>query len=228
MVKILKFLYINFIKSFKKILKFFFILQFLDKFSFIKKSYLRSILSIYDLPELIDNDLIWINYKSIKFLENFVTKNSYVLEYGSGASTFWFAKRCKYLTSIEHDKAYYQEIKNILEKKKIKCDYYFCEPENFLNDYKSQRIKNVSFKKYVLKPNLINKKFDIIFIDGRSRIKCLINSLDLIKKNGVIIFDNSNRKEYKKAIHNFPLKRKTFAGLCQTLQYISKTTFFFS
>ena len=88
--------------------------------------------------------------------------------------------------------------------------------------------KAPSFKKYVLKPNLINKKFDIIFIDGRSRIKCLINSLDLIKKNGVIIFDNSNRKEYKKAIHNFPLKRKTFAGLCPTLPYISETTFFFN
>ena len=77
-------------------------------------------------------------------------------------------------------------------------------------------------------PNFPDDTFDIIFIDGRSRIKCLINSLDLIKKNGVIIFDDSNRKEYKKAIHNFPLKRKTFAGLCPTLPYISETTFFFN
>ena len=94
MFNIFKFLYINFIFFFKKILIFLYILPLLDKFSFIKKSYLRSLLSIYDLNELIDNDLIWINYKAIRFIKTFITINSQVLEYGSGASTFWFAKRC--------------------------------------------------------------------------------------------------------------------------------------
>tara|TARA_B100000795_G_C22642348_1_gene376984 strand:- start:32 stop:718 length:687 start_codon:yes stop_codon:yes gene_type:complete len=228
MFNIFKFLYINFIFFFKKILIFLYILPLLDKFSFIKKSYLRSLLSIYDLNELIDNDLIWINYKAIRFIKTFITINSQVLEYGSGASTFWFAKRCNNLTSVEHDKKYYQEVKEILKKKKIKCDYNFCEPENLSNDYKSHKIKNVTFKNYVLKGNLTKKKFDIIFIDGRCRIKCLQNSLKLIKKNGIIIFDNSNRKEYRKSILDFPLKRKTIVGLCPSLPYFSETTFFFN
>jgi len=228
MFNILKFLYIIFIKFFKKILIFFYILPLLDRFKFIKKSYLRSLLSIYDLKELIDNDLIWINYKAIKYIENFITKNSRVLEYGSGASTFWFAKRCKDLTSIEHDEKYYQMVKKILKKNRIKCDYNFCKPEILSNNYKSHKIKDLTFKNYVLKGNSSKKKFDIIFIDGRCRIKCLQNSLKLIKKNGLIIFDNSNRKEYKKGISRFPLKRKTIVGLCPSLPYFSETTFFFN
>lgn len=223
----LRFLYILFIKFLKKILIFFKLLPLLDRFKFIKTSYLRSLLSIYDLNELIDNDLIWINYKAIKYLESFITKNSRVLEYGSGASTFWFSKRCNYLTSIEHDKIYYQIVKKIIKKNRIKCNYYFCKPQTLSNDYKSHKIKNLTFKNYVLKANQ-KKKFDIIFIDGRCRIKCLENSLKLIKKNGLIVFDNSNRKEYKKGISRFPLKRKTIFGLCPGLPYFSETTFFFN
>ena len=78
MIKILKFLYVNFIKFLKKILDFLYILPFLDKFTFIKRSYLRSLLSIYDLHELIDNDLLWINYKSIKLLNKLIKKNNRV------------------------------------------------------------------------------------------------------------------------------------------------------
>ena len=228
MIKILKFLYVNFIKFLKKILDFLYILPFLDKFTFIKRSYLRSLLSIYDLHELIDNDLLWINYKSIKLLNKLIKKNNRVLEYGSGASTLWFAKRCKKLTSIEHDKIFYQEVKKIIKKKKIKGNYSFIEPEKLRDSYKSHKIKDVSFKKYVLKGNSIKKKFDIIFIDGRCRVKCLKNSLNLIKKNGIIVFDNSNRKEYKNAIQSFPLKRKTLTGLCPSLPFFSETTFFFN
>jgi hypothetical protein len=61
-----------------------------------------------------------------------------------------------------------------------------------------------------------NKVFDIIIIDGRERVQCSMNSLNALKENGVIIWDNSDRLKYAKG-YNFLLsngfKRIDFSGL---------------
>ena len=41
--------------------------------------------------------------------------------------------------------------------------------------------------------------FDIIIIDGRDRVNCTKYAIYKLKKEGVIIFDNSDRKAYKDA-----------------------------
>jgi len=39
----------------------------------------------------------------------------------------------------------------------------------------------------------------VIIIDGRDREKCVRNSIDALKQNGVIILDDSFREEYRAA-----------------------------
>jgi predicted O-methyltransferase YrrM len=60
--------------------------------------------------------------------------------------------------------------------------------------------KGYSFKNYV---KLINKypdyHFDIVFVDGRSRVACIKHALKKIKNGGVLILDNSERDEYQSA-----------------------------
>tara|TARA_X000000950_G_scaffold184202_1_gene223078 strand:- start:256 stop:945 length:690 start_codon:yes stop_codon:yes gene_type:complete len=227
MVWYVKKLYLFLILFIRKVLKITLILDLIDRYKFIKKSYLRSLLSIHNIEELIDNDLLWINYNSINYLKKFVSKKKIVLEYGSGASSAWFSKRFKKLISIEHDELFYSKLKKIKKKKKLKFKYFLTKPQNKIDKYGSKRIKNFSFKNYIFKPNTLGIKFDVIFIDGRSRIECLKNSLYLVKKKGVIVFDNSDRKEYKNYLDSLKFKKKVFKGLCPGLPFKSETTFFF-
>lgn len=227
MVVYAKNLYLFIILFTRKFLKITFILNLIDRYEFLKKSYLRSLLSIHNIEELIDNDLLWINYNSINYLKKFVNKNKIVLEYGSGASSVWFSKRCKKLISIEHDELFYSKLKKIKKKNNLKFKYFLTKPQSKIDQYRSNRIKNYSFKNYIFKPNTLGIKFDIIFIDGRSRIECLKNSLNLIKKKGVIVFDNSDRNEYKNYLNSINFKKKVFKGLCPGLPFKSETTFIF-
>lgn len=46
-------------------------------------------------------------------------------------------------------------------------------------------------------------KYDLIFIDGWQREKCIISALDLMHKDGVVIVHDANRPEYQKAFEEY-------------------------
>lgn len=55
--------------------------------------------------------------------------------------------------------------------------------------------EDLDFSNYEKKIKEINKKFDLIIIDRRARSSCLKECLKHLKKNGIVIFDNSFRKK---------------------------------
>src|SRR5687768_3902128 len=61
----------------------------------------------------------WITRESIEFLELWLSKNDSGVEFGSGRSTVWFAKRCKQLTSVEDNSEWYQTVKDKLAKENL-------------------------------------------------------------------------------------------------------------
>ena len=54
----------------------------------------------------------------------------------------------------------------------------------------------VSYSQEVLKVEYVGK-FDIVFVDGRDRARCLQNCLSALKEDGVVILDNAERQYYK-------------------------------
>lgn len=159
----------------------------------------------------------WMTYSFIFFLKNRLRKDMVVLEYGSGNSTFFLSKLVKQVVSIEHNKDWY----------------------NFLNNKIPANVKvylQENLEDYVEHPNKINIKFDVIIVDGVERNKVLEISPKILLPNGVIILDNSNRKEYSKGI-NFILdkgyKKIDFWGMipgttrggCTSIIYKSKNCF---
>ena len=60
----------------------------------------------------------WLTEEAIIFLEEFIEENpsAKILEFGSGASTIWFAKKNVELFSVEHNPDWYNLISNILKK----------------------------------------------------------------------------------------------------------------
>lgn len=131
-----------------------------------------------------NSDLPWLTPKSIVFLDNYLKKNHKGLEFGSGKSTIWFSNKTEHITSIESSKLWFEKIKNIYTKKNItniNLIYINSEDEKVFEKY--NKVLN-SFNNYEL---------DYVIIDGRHRDYATYNSLNKIKKNGIIVIDNINR-----------------------------------
>ncbi len=158
--------------------------------------------------------LPWFTYSAINFIENkLLIKPMKVFEYGSGNSTLWFSQRVEQVVSVENDTDYYNQMcktfdlmGNISHKLLVESDKYSSEILNYENE------------------------FDIVIIDGRERVQCTLNSIKALKPDGIIIFDNSERQQYKKAydyLKDSGFKRIDFKGHAPIIHTETQTTVFY-
>ena len=155
----------------------------------------------------------WFNYSMIEFLENRIKLNFNVFEYGSGSSTFWWAKRVNRLYSCEHDEIWFEKHKTEIMKENV--------------DYTCKSIENKEYENYITN---FKNYFDIIIIDGRRRINCSKNSITSLNNSGVIIWDNTDRIEYVEGIRYLEeqdFKRISISGLVPCINGITQTSIFY-
>ncbi|UXE63192.1 MAG: hypothetical protein KA717_11320 [Woronichinia naegeliana WA131] len=69
------------------------------------------------LPDnyLIENQLPWLVFAAIDFLEDLDLKGKKVFEYGSGGSTLFWLRKGANCVSLEHDRSWYEKMKPLLE-----------------------------------------------------------------------------------------------------------------
>lgn len=125
----------------------------------------------------IGNNIPWYTYPTIEYINNLDFSNKSILEFGSGSSSIFWAKKCLEIISIEHNKEWYEKVKQNLS---INQKIFFTE-------------NNSNYENLVKK---FDKKFDVIVIDGIRRKECaesIINYLNSNSKDGyMIILDNSD------------------------------------
>jgi|SRR5436189_3162070 hypothetical protein len=158
----------------------------------------------------ITDEVPWITFSAIDFLKKISHSRMNIFEYGSGGSTFFWASRVKHITSVEHDRSWFEKIKMVLKEKKItNVDYVLSEPSSIpdfgkkqfqiASDYISgdQSYNGKSFETYAKTiDNFPDEMFDLIVVDGRARPSCILHSLKKIKRGGYLVVDNSERKYY--------------------------------
>lgn len=154
--------------------------------------------SLFSNP--INYGIPWLNFPTIKYLEKYLHNGMNVFEWGAGGSTIFIAKRVKGVISIEYDYNYYGFLNKKLEELSIQnAEVRFIAPQSD-GKIKSKNVKgdNKFFDKYVdAISEFPDNYFDIIIIDGRARNHCLEKSLNKVKRGGFILFDNTDRKDYK-------------------------------
>lgn len=91
----------------------------------------------------------------MKFLMSHVNQETNVFEWGSGRSTIIFELEGANVVSVEHSPIWYNKLKDKLSN----IDYRFVPSSNH-------------FKDYINEINKDDKKYDIIFVDGRARVDC--------------------------------------------------------
>ncbi len=160
-----------------------------------------------------NNPIPWNTYPFLKFIEPRLKKNYDVFEYGCGNSTIWYSERVNSIIAVENDKEWYEKIKMHL-------------PGNAQVIYRELKYGG----EYSREVENQEKQFDIIIIDGRDRENSVRNSIKKLKKEGVIIFDNSELVQYQAAVkhltdHQF--KHIAFWGMSPITAHYTSTSIFY-
>lgn len=155
----------------------------------------------------------WITFDAISFLQNVVTHQAKVFEFGGGGSTLFFVKRAGEVITVEHDKEWFKILTGIIEEQK-RSNWIgsYIEPQqgDFVpqpdksnpDHYSSSDIKSkrFHFKNYASAIDAYaDNYFDFVLVDGRSRPSCIKHSLPKIKLGGYLVLDNSERDYYLSA-----------------------------
>lgn len=126
-------------------------------------------------------ELPWWPFPAVEAIKAILRPEWRVIEFGSGSSTLWLARRSREVVSIENDPKWYERVKGRLEKVGVK------NVKLLLRDDET----------YPCVDEFPDRYFDLAIVDGWNRKACVRNVLEKIKPGGYLYLDNSDSdKDY--------------------------------
>ena len=154
----------------------------------------------------------WVTLSFYEFIKERMNQDLDVFEFGSGNSSVWFAKRVKSVTAVEHDKIWFDKMKNSMPSN-VKVILSKDEPEAYSGEL-----------------GKLEQYFDIITVDANHRNECMFAAPAKLKSGGVIILDDSEREEYLPGVNfllNGGFKKIDFFGIASGFIHHKATTVFY-
>jgi predicted O-methyltransferase YrrM len=151
-----------------------------------------------------------LTYPALELLSSRLPRDITVFEFGSGHSTLWWAGRVARLVAVEHDPAWYERIR-ARAPAHVELHLLPLEPGGAY----SRRILG--------HPGA----FDVVVIDGRDRVHCAANAPGALKPGGVIVWDDSDREDYRPgldALREAGFRRLALVGLAATSERRKETS----
>ena len=163
----------------------------------------------------LDSLLPWMARQEIALIEKYLFPSAIMLEWGSGFSTHYFSQFVKGYYSIEHEREWYDKISQLQHIQPINsrafqertnkdgCFLFYVPPNKHVPPPESNYI---SHKDYIEQGGIIGNMvggFDIVLIDGRSRVACSRYIVPWLNKRAVILFHDfwkSTRGRYREIL----------------------------
>lgn len=193
------------------------------------KHWLTSLSRVHNSLAIAELDVPWWTYKAIDEVDAWLQARPRpirVFEYGSGASTFWLAKRVDEVFSVEHHEGFADMMRPELAKLGNVTFLEVPAPKSSSPRVGSAKpgSTDLDFYDYVHAIDHVRGPFDLVVIDGRAREECLRVAAERVAPDGIIVFDNSHRARYRRAIAESALPARAFGGLTPTLPYPDRTS----
>ena len=190
--------------------------------------WVRSLLSVMDFDDFTKLDLPWWTFSASAEVRDFLAQRPHarVFEWGAGSSTVWLAKRSESVTSVESDAGWAQRV-----SASVPGHVAILAPP-IPRATRSTRVRSkrwgyqsLDFSAYAHAIDAIPGDFDLIVIDGRARESCFDRALPRLAAGGTIVFDNTNRRRYRRALknHRDRIAVRTSTGLTPILPWPSTT-----
>lgn len=183
-----------------------------------KNSYLHTSGWMESLRDWVPQDAFsvpvpWMNFPVIKFLKDRLHADMHLFEFGSGASTSFYAKLVDSVVSVEYDESWFKIV-----EKEISGNVKLIFQEKDTDGKYSRTI------------SLTDKKYDVIIIDGWDRVNCVKQGVQCLSERGVILLDDSDREYYAEAYAFAKAKGFRyieFEGLKATGNELDRSTIFY-
>lgn len=135
-----------------------------------------------------DPEAPWLTREAVTILSTALRPSDRGLEYGSGRSTVWFARRTAGLVSVETDHRWYSHVQSRLAAAGLreKVDYRLIPADEGLADDPSRGAY------LAVGENLPPASLDYVLVDAMYRDECAVRAVRLLKPGGLLIVDNVN------------------------------------
>lgn len=140
--------------------------------------------------ELLHQDEPWIAQGAVEYCDQRLTRTMRGLEWGSGRSTLWFAKRLLKLTSVEHSANWHARVKQRLstvhnvDYRHVPLDHDEAAPTAPIYD---------PIPRYVaIADEFPDQSLDFVVVDGHYRQACVLAAIPKLRPGGLLLVDNSN------------------------------------
>lgn len=158
------------------------------------------------------NPLPWYTYPAIEYLRQFDYRSKKVFEFGVGYSCAFWAQRALNVCAVEDNPQWYERWHNELKAANL------------------QIVLAGDDKSYV---EALNKKYDVIVVDGKQRLQCGKQALQYLNGGGMIIVDDADRvntsAEYQELLAELKsagLLQIDFFGCCPMNNFSKVTSIF--
>jgi precorrin-6B methylase 2 len=146
--------------------------------------------NVFNRKTPLELEIPWFSYAAIDFLEDFLKPEMTVCEYGSGGSTFFFARRVHSVFSIEDNPMWHQLVSERLQRQGVRNVHLTLHPFDFKNP--------TGFERSAYLNAIPDQRFDVIVVDGSEewtqvRPVCFEKAESRVKPGGIIVVDDSWR-----------------------------------
>jgi len=181
-----------------------------------KAGWMKSFLEGFSQDENGD-EVPWMTYPAIEFLQKNLKKTDLVFEFGAGASTLFFAKKVKKVVTLETNSKWLEAVKQKLTERDVKNVELILMADGLTNELYENFAKNRE------------EKFDYVVVDSLKRFECSKASIGALKQGGTVLLDDSERKNYQKIFKFFAEEKFTeenFWGIAPAQLKVKNSTFF--
>ncbi len=165
----------------------------------------------------LSNAVPWMPFLVIQHLNHVLKPTDRVLEFGSGGSTLFLARRVSTVVTIEHDPQWGALVQAALKRHNLtQVDFRVVPPEAGHNPAATSAVaayQGMNFTRYLQQiQDFADESFDVVIIDGRVRNQCVEAALPKLKPGGLLVLDNADRAKYAPSL--------------QRLQHLPSTYFY--
>lgn len=162
----------------------------------------------------------WYTYPALEWILPRVKPTHRVFEFGGGYSTVWYGRHAGQVVTVEHNAFWLEQVRRMVGGN-VTLIHRETKGNEATSDGDSVYCSAIE--------NYPEKSFDIIVIDGMERIRCADMAASRLRDDGIVIFDNSDRRTLHAGIeclHRKGFGRIDFYGFVTQVGTVSCTSVF--
>lgn len=130
----------------------------------------------------------WVDAGALAAMNRIVQPGCHVFEWGAGGSTLWFGLKGAIVRTVEHVQEWHDAVLSELRVRSLPVKLLF------------RALEPPDYAAYVDAIKETPQTYDVVFVDGRQRVRCFRAAIDHVNLGGCILLHDSERPHYQECL----------------------------